>query len=379
MKARLRVLHCCYDDPDNPWVGGGGARRVFDLYRHLGDRVDATIATGSYPGARASDRDGLRVCRLGLPRPYALSRFTYTVAAARLLRRGGYDAAVVDYSAYAPVRIPRDRAVGITVHHLTGPVGRARWGSAIGSVIDRNERATLRGARIVSATSAATAQALRSIVGGATRIVRVASGVDDRFFAIERRSGNYVLYVGRLDASQKGVDLLLDAWAQVPEELRARLVIVGRGPDEALLKARAASLGVVGSVEFAGAISNEARNALMAGAACQVVPSRFEGFGIAAAEALAAGVPLVVSDDPALLEIAGEGAAVTVPREDPAALAKAIAQLLRDPSMRALLTRRARQRAEEFRWPAVAEAHLAYLCEIVAAHASLRGDGARVR
>jgi len=372
MSARLRVLHCCYDDPENPWVGGGGARRVFELYRRLGDRVEATIATGNYPGARTKDGEGFRVRRLGMPGPYVLSRLTYAVAATRLLAGASYDVAVVDHSAYAPVRVPRARAVGITVHHLTGPVAGARWGRVIGEMIGASERAMIRRAGVLSATSAATARALASIVGDGTRIVRVAAGVDERFFTVERRPGNHVLYVGRLDVSQKGLDVLLEAWAKVPRRSGERLVIAGRGPDADLLKARAASLGIAASVEFAGGVSDESRDALMASAVCQIVPSRFEGFGIVGAEALAAGVPLIVSDDPALAELAIGGGAAIVPRGDASALAASIATLLRDDFARALLAERARIKAAEFRWPVVMEAHLVYLCEIIAANKARR-------
>jgi glycosyltransferase involved in cell wall biosynthesis len=366
MSARLRVLHCCYDDPDNPWVGGGGARRVFELYRHLDDRVDATIATGNYPGATDGVRGGISVQRLGMRRPYAVSRLTYAAAATRLLARATYDVAVVDHSAYAPVRAPAHRPVGITVHHLTGPVARERWGRTIGAMIAATERAMIRRARVLSATSASTARTLQTIVSDRTTIVDVASGVDDRFFALERCPKDYVLYVGRLDVSQKGLDVLLDAWARVARlGLGTRLVIAGRGPDEQSLKARANSLGLGASVEFVGEVSDVMRDRLLEGAVCQIMPSRFEGFGIAAVEALAAGVPLIVSDDPALFELAANHVALVAPRNDATALAACLGSFLEDPRARLRHTERGREAAKRFRWPVVAEAHFAYLCQVM--------------
>jgi len=77
----LRVLHFIYDDPANPWVAGGGAVRVFELYRRLGGRVDATVVTGNYPGAADGVQGGVRYLRLGATGPYALSRLTYARAA----------------------------------------------------------------------------------------------------------------------------------------------------------------------------------------------------------------------------------------------------------------------------------------------------------
>jgi hypothetical protein len=122
----LRVLHCIYDDPRNPWVAGGGAVRVFELYRRLAGRVDATVASGSFPDARDEVIDGVRYRRLGAPAPYAWSRLTYARAATRLLAHGDYDVAVFDFSVYTPLRIPTDRPVGLTVHHVTAPTARER-------------------------------------------------------------------------------------------------------------------------------------------------------------------------------------------------------------------------------------------------------------
>ena len=81
----MRVLHCIYDDPSNPWVAGGGSLRVLELYRRLTDRVEVTVATGSFPGSRDEVRDGVRYVRLGVPSPYALSRLSYGAAATRML------------------------------------------------------------------------------------------------------------------------------------------------------------------------------------------------------------------------------------------------------------------------------------------------------
>jgi hypothetical protein len=122
----LRVLHCIYDDPSNPWVGGGGAVRVGELYRRLAGEVEATVATGSFPGAHEEERDGVRFRRLGAEHPYAWSRLSYGRAANALLRSAEFDAAVFDFSVYTPILVPRDRPVGITVHHVTGPTASQR-------------------------------------------------------------------------------------------------------------------------------------------------------------------------------------------------------------------------------------------------------------
>lgn len=369
----LRVLHVIYDDPANPWVAGGGAVRVFELYRHLVGRVDATVATGSYPGARDETLDGVRYLRLGARAPYAWSRLSYAAAANRLLRSAEYDAAVFDFSTYTPVFVPKRRPVGITVHHVSGPTAAERWGPVGGPLIGRLEGRMIRRAARLSATSAAT-RALLERIAPAVPIDMVYAGVPDDLFTLPRRAEDYLLYFGRLDVFQKGLDTLLEAFALLARERPAlELRIAGRGKDAARVAAMARDLGVEGAVRMLGAVSEADRRALFAGAAVQLMPSRFEGFGMVAAEAMAAGVPLVAAAAGSLPEVVdAPRGGVLVPPGDPAALAAAAARLLDDPPARAALSASARLSAERFRWRAVADDHLGFLQRIAEGRAAHR-------
>jgi glycosyltransferase involved in cell wall biosynthesis len=134
---------------------------------------------------------------------------------------------------------------------------------------------------------------------------------------------------------EKGIDVLLDA---MPGE---RLLVVGDGPDRAALERRAPA-----NVVWAGQQPWERAIALMKGMDIVVVPSRFEGFGLAAAEAMAAGKAVVASDVDGLREVVGD-AGVLVPAGDAVALGAALRRLLADPAERAALGRKARERVEQ--------------------------------
>jgi glycogen synthase len=359
----LRVLHCIYDDPGNPWVAGGGSVRVHEIYRRLTVAVDVTVACGNYPAAADGVREGVRYRHLGAAAPYAWSRLTYARAASALLRRAEYDAAVFDFSTYTPIFMPRGRPCGITVHHVSGPTAAQRWGPVAGSMIARLERAMLRRAAHFSATSAATRDVLREIVGPRAEIEMVYAGVPDELFTLERRPDDYLLYFGRMDVFQKGLDTLLEAYAMLARERNVPdLRLAGRGKDAERVLATARALGVADRIQMQGAVSEEARRALLAGATVQLMPSRFEGFGMAAAEAMAAGVPLVAAAAGSLPEVVdAPRGGVLVPPGDPRALADAVAALLDDRSRREALSRSARASAERFRWSAVADDHFRFL------------------
>ena len=362
----LRVLHCIYDDPGNPWVAGGGAVRVFELYRRLGAAVSVTVLTGNYPGARDETIEGIRYRRIGARAPYAWSRLTYGLAASRLLRSEPYDAAVFDFSTYTPLLVPSHRPVGITVHHLSGPTADERWGRVMGRGLRAMESRMLAPARRYSATSTATLELLRPLVRPGAEIDLVYAGVPDELFTLERSERDYLLYFGRLDVFQKGLDTLIAALALLSRERPTlRLKLAGRGKDAARVRALAREHGVEGNIEMLGAVSEAQRQALFAGALVQLMPSRFEGFGMVAAEAMAAAVPLVAADAGSLPEVldAPHGGRL-VPVGDAAALAAAVARLLDDPRERAQLSASARASAERFRWSQVAEQHLAFLTRI---------------
>jgi glycosyltransferase involved in cell wall biosynthesis len=150
----------------------------------------------------------------------------------------------------------------------------------------------------------------------------------------DRAPGGYALVVARL-APEKGVDVAIDACrlAGLP------LVVAGEGPEAHALRARAGD----GEVRFLGRVADAQLAELRARAAVALVPSRAgETFGLAAAEAMAAGVPVAASRVGALPElVADEG---LVAPDDPAALAGAIAALAGDHAAAERGRRRVRER-----------------------------------
>jgi glycosyltransferase involved in cell wall biosynthesis len=365
----MRVLHCIYDDPRNPWVGGGGSMRVLEIYRRLAGRVDATVATGNFPGARDETVDGVRYLRLGARSPYAWSRWTYARAATRLLARGDYDAAVYDFSVYTPLRIPRGRPVGLVVHMLHGPTARGRFGGVLGGAVDAAEHRSLRRARWVSTTSRWMTDQLRPLLAPDARVALIGSGVPDEFARVERREGGFLLCYGRFDVYQKGLDTLLHAFARIARERPGvELRLAGRGKDEERVRELARELGVADRVRLMPNVERAQVLELFSGALALLMPSRLEGLPMVPAEAMAAGVPVVAAAVGAVPEVVDPPrGGILVPPDDPDALAAAALRLLDDPAARAATSASARVSAERFSWDAVAERHLEFLREIAAA------------
>jgi glycogen synthase len=361
----MKVLHCIYDHPSNPWVGGGGAVRLVEIYRRLEGDVGLTLLAGRFPGSGAV-QDALPWRFAGVPRPYPLSRLTYGAAATLALRRDTYDAAVFDFSAYTPVRVPHDRPVGVMLGQLASPTAGTRWGRAA-PLLRAWERRQLSSARHVCAVSAWLLETARPLLRPDAATTVVGAGVDEGYFSVARAEDDYLLYYGRFDVFQKGIDVLLDAFARLrTERPHLRLKIAGRGRDAARIGAMVRERRLIDGVEIIRDPAPAATHALLAGALVLLMPSRFEGFGMVAAEGMAAGVPLVAAGVDAVPGVIGADGGVLVPREDAAALAAAVARLLDSPADRAVLSAAARVRARRYSWDQVARDHLNWLRRIAA-------------
>ena len=165
-----------------------------------------------------------------------------------------------------------------------------------------------RGARKVFTVSEATRARIVHHFGlDSADITLVPNGVECERFLPRRTGAPYLLHVGHLEP-RKDLGLLLAALAHAAD--LPRLVIAGlaKGDEAERLAALAGALQVRERVELLGAVADQRLLELYAGAAAVVLPSRLEGFGIVALEALAAGAPLAASDLAAHREVAGDAA-----------------------------------------------------------------------
>jgi glycosyltransferase involved in cell wall biosynthesis len=186
-------------------------------------------------------------------------------------------------------------------------------------------------------------------------LAMVANGIDTELFSPDAnvpRDENELLCVARASDPNKGVRVLLEALALLPKEIHATLV------DDAKSDALdwAKKLGVADRLSVTGRLETPDLVRLYRRAALVVVPSRYEGFGLPAAEAMACATPVVATRAGALPEVvATGGGGVLTPVDDVPALAKEIAALLGAPSWRRELGVRGRSGVvAAYGWPAIA-------------------------
>jgi glycosyltransferase involved in cell wall biosynthesis len=326
----------------DPRTGGPieGARQVAAAWARAGHRQD--LLTLDPPGEEHLPDYPGRIVALGPPRGRGpLARYRYGAAMVQWLSAHArdYDAVIVSglwrYSARGAMRALAGGSIPYFVfpHGMLDPwfrrgaamkhgVKQASWWWAEGPLLE--------GARAVLFTS----EQERRRAHGAFRPYRITAEVVDygtadigggdaasdiaafRTTVLRLGTRDFLLFLGRLHP-KKGCDLLVDAFARVAAE-DPELDLVFAGPDDAgfgaVLRAQVAAAGLAGRVHFTGMLAGREKAGALRAARAFVLPSHQENFGIAVAEALACGTPVLISHEVAIWrEVVADGAGIAAP------------------------------------------------------------------
>lgn len=231
-----------------------------------------------------------------------------------------------------------------------GRVGRVqRWAEQLAARLAN---------RIVVESEHVKAEVIAELRVSSTKVSVIPTGVDLARFANASPApttdppGTFrVLAVGRLSA-EKDIGFLIRAVAKMARRDRARLILVGDGPERTALSALAAELGLTDRVTFVGKVADPERQ--LTAADVLVLPSRSESYGTALVEGMAAGLPcLGRAADPPRVRVACPEHIVDgvtgflVHPHDPADLAKRLDQLCDDPELRKRMGAAGQARARE--------------------------------
>jgi glycosyltransferase involved in cell wall biosynthesis len=373
----MRVLHVIPAVADRY---GGPSRAVLEMCRALEERgVETLIAT--------TDADGAGRLPVPLGRPTRYRDLTvvffprrfgeglkYSGPLARWLDAhvSDFDVAeihaVFSHACLAAARASRRHGVPYVVRPLgtLDPRGLRRKFVRKRVVWYSSARSMLREAAAVHYTTREERELAETTLG-LERGVVIPLGVDASLFEVgpgafrvrhpELREQPYVLTLSRLDPV-KGIELLLDAFGRLPagtESTRWQLVVAGTGDTDYVQSLRARAARANAPVHFVGWLEAADRVGALREAGLLAAPSIQESFGLAVVEAMACGVPVLVSDQLHLAkDIEDAGAGWVIPL-DATAIARALAHALGDASQRVARGRagRALVRAR-FEWSGIA-------------------------
>ena len=367
----MQILHFDADSLGAPYAGGQ-ARRTFEINRRLARTHDVTVVTAGHPTLRPQSVDGVRYARM-LPLPFPANLVDYF---AEIVPRA--------WLARADI-IVEDFAVPLTASGLPFFVRRPVVGIAsflfakelarkYRLPFDRWEGFVLRRYRHIVALTQTQAAVIERLAPDADIRV-VANGADDEAFRHPwTGAGGYVAYLGRLDATQKGIDLLVEVLRRLPESMRVK--IAGDGPARDWLASQVAGHDMGARVELVGRLEGAARHDFVARAAALAFPSRYENQSLVLLDALAIGVPIVAFASDGVRETLEQSAIVVAPF-DVDAFAGALQRVVTQREEATRLSDTARERGASFRWDLAAAAQERFYEEVLAATAGPHTAGLR--
>jgi len=334
----MKIDVYCYDDIGNPRCGGGGAYRELAVHKVVAQRHSVRFFTGNFKGAQASDEPNFRYRHLGLNSSYLLSRISFSLFATLHSLFSKCDIVAIPYSIYSPVLtfLFRPDKTVILFFHVTGKETIKKYG-VFGYLSLLAEKLVLATARnFITLTDSMANDIKRQ-----KRPIKAVAGYvsfDTSLSTHVQTDGKFILCFGRIDIHMKGIDVLIPAFEKIaPRFPDYKLVIAGRGSEKDVhwLKQRVDSSFFRDRFQCLINVTEETKRTLFHTATFVCMPSRFEGWNIAAIEAAACSRATLGTRIHGLTDAIKENVTgLLVPPENVDELADKMNLLLSDPSLR---------------------------------------------
>lgn len=294
---RMKIAILDMDNLKNPFWAAGQARATREVGKRLAQKHEVTVYCSKYPGYQDYAEDGIKYVHVGLNcQSSRLTNLAFIFILPFLVRKIKADIIVENFNAptsvsFAPL-FTKTPIIGLPTmfnayeftkkYHLP-----FHWAEKFG----------LRFYKYMMPYSETDSQKIERLNPKIIYKI-IPQGVSDEFFEIKHKTPKYILFLGRLDIWQKGIDLLLDAYAKAAPEIDLPLVIAGHGPDEKKLRELIKRLKLEKSVKMIGPTYGRKKIEIISEALFVAFPSRHDEISLWALEALASGLPIVGFDLP---------------------------------------------------------------------------------
>ena len=325
------------------------------------------VLTGNFPGARNETINGVTYIRLGSKLSYLISRITFTLLIPFYMRKFQSDVVANDASYFSPcfAGLYTNRPVANILHHVMGRHS-FRLYPLLGLFPFTVEKIFMWTFKDIITSSKGVEHDLQKRYPHKT-IKAIPNSVSETLFRLKPEERDFILFLGRIDMYMKGLDILLKSFSRIKnKDIVLKVAGSGKRGDVQRLQRLISGPQLKGRVEFLGRVDEQEKLELLRTCLFVVMPSRFEGWGIVALEANAAGKPVIGTNIKGLSEAVEPGkTALLVGPEDTEGLAAAMDLLIKKSDLRAALGTRGRSWAKQFSWESIAQEQFSFYKSLV--------------
>lgn len=349
----MKILHFIYDHLNNPWVGGGGAVRSYEIYKRLSEKSHKiTVISGKYPGSEDYKiNDNFEYRFVGSPKSYVISTLSYAFESMKIMKNlaKDYDVVIEDFAPWNPIfSFLFSKRVVFQIQAREGLHILKKY-NIFGLpffLIERFYPLFFKEILFISEENRRKFGISGEVIpNGITKVSE------------SREEGDYVGFIGRIDIYTKGIDLLIYAM----KGTNITLKVAGKGKDTKRLNKLIEENKLAENVHYIGFLTGDMKTQFLKKSKFIVVPSRFEGQGIVVLESAAMGKPLIVSDIPELRYVVENGFGISFRSGDWRDLREKIIYLYKSPELVKQLGENGLNYAKGFLWDKVAQDYEKYL------------------
>lgn len=363
-----------YDDIKNPHYGGGGAIAVHEIAKRLLKKYEVHVVSWDYSGKKKETIDAVKYERFGLPflNP-KIAMFAYQLALPFVVMSKQFDVWLESFCppfTTAGVPLFTKKAVIGVVHMLAAEDMERKYKLPFHIV----QNAGIKTYKNIIVTSEVVKRKIKEI-SSSSNIKVISNGIES-VIKPSLKKEKYILFLGRIEVDQKGIDLLIEAFRKF--WLRNKdytLVIAGNGDPKEIEKTkeliRNAKLSKYVTVK--GRVSGKTKATLLKDATCIVIPSRFETYSLVALEAMSYGAPIVSFAIEGLAWIP-DNIAIKIPPYNVANLEKALSTVVTNKQLSHTMIGEGNSYAKHYTWDAVASLYEEYIKNILISEKSEAGN-----
>lgn len=360
----MKIIFSNYDSLKNPFYGGGGAIAIHEIAKRLTRTHEVEVLTGRYPGSKDEVIEAVKYKRIGVfflgPR---LSQLLFSLTLPFYARLKNFDLWIESFTppfsaSFLPIFTSKP-VIGL-VHMLAGADMQRKYKLPFTLL----ENLGLRFYRYFIVVNETFKQKIQKINNKAI-IKVIPNACDVPKGIVGKDKSTHILFIGRIEVNQKGLDLLLEAFKKISTKTKVKLVIAGGGSksEEEKLKGLINKFSLSNKVRLVGRVSGRKKYELFKKALFVVVPSRYETFSMFALEAASFGLPVVSFENEGISWLP-RSASVKVKNFNTQKFSERMLELISNPKLRIKIGKRAKKISKKFSWEKVLQEYKKFILRV---------------